>query len=124
MTLRIVVTGGRQITTPIKRSLFAKLEELHRGPRGPIVRLAHGGATGADTAAGGWAWRHGIHCEPYPVSKQEWSELGTSAGPRRNARMLAQERPDLVVAAPGGRGTASCVEIARGMHIEVEEVKP
>jgi hypothetical protein len=37
---------------------------------------------------------------------------GRAAGPRRNQRMLEDFRPDLVVAFPGGRGTAYMVRRA------------
>jgi hypothetical protein len=36
----------------------------------------------------------------------EWERLGRKAGPIRNQRMLEEGKPDLVVAFPGGTGTA------------------
>ena len=47
-----------------------------------------------------------------------------NAGPRRNARMLAEGKPDLVVAFPGGRGTADMVSKARAAKVEVMEIAP
>jgi hypothetical protein len=52
----------------------------------------------------------------------EWETHGRKAGPIRNARML-EHKPDLVVAFPGGKGTANCVAQARGMGVEVLEVE-
>lgn len=52
--------------------------------------VIHGAATGADLLAGGWAHAHGVFEEAYPA---DWSQ-GKSAGPRRNARMLAEGKPD------------------------------
>ena len=44
------------------------------------------------------------------------------AGPERNARMLAEGRPDLVVAFPGGTGTADMVRRAKAAGVRVVEV--
>jgi hypothetical protein len=43
------------------------------------------------------------------------------AGPIRKQQMLDEGKPDLVVAFPGGRGTAHMVRIARAAGIEVIE---
>jgi hypothetical protein len=48
-----------------------------------------------------------------------------SAGPRRNAGMLAKKkRPELLIAAPHGKsyGTRGCMKLARQAGIEVKEV--
>ena len=42
----------------------------------------------------------------------EWHRLGRKAGPIRNQRMLDEGKPDLVVAFPGGTGTAGMVALA------------
>jgi hypothetical protein len=39
----------------------------------------------------------------------DWDKLGAAAGPVRNQKMLVEGRPDLVVAFPGGKGTADMV---------------
>lgn len=41
------------------------------------------------------------------------------AGPDRNQRMIDEGRPDLVVAFPGGRGTADMIRRATEAGIEV-----
>jgi len=51
-----------------------------------------------------------------------WAGLGRKAGPIRNQEMLDQGRPNMVVAFPGGRGTADMVRRARGAGVEVIEV--
>ncbi len=56
------------------------------------------------------------------VYEADWHEHGRAAGPIRNARMIAEGRPDLVIAFPGGRGTADMVSRARKAGIEVREV--
>lgn len=115
--LRIVVTGGRDY--PHLDSVAVALDHLHRA-RG-IVRLAHGDARGVDKAAGAWAQAHGVTEPRYTVTDREWRELGKRAGVLRNTRMLEAEQPDLLVAFPGGRGTADCMRSARSRGITVWE---
>jgi len=50
----------------------------------------------------------------------EWTLYGKPAGPRRNAAML--EDADVLIAFPGGVGTADCVAKARRAQIPVIEV--
>ncbi len=60
-----------------------------------VSRVIHGGCRGADLL-GGWAARRlGIAVEVYPA---DWEREGRAAGPLRNARMLAQGQPQLVLA--------------------------
>jgi hypothetical protein len=47
-----------------------------------------------------------------------------AAGPRRNRRMLVAFKPDVVLAFPGGAGTASCCAVARELGIPVIEARP
>lgn len=81
--------------------------------------IIHGAARGADTLAGLWARRNLVAVLPFPA---DWKRDGKAAGPLRNARMLAEGNPDLVVAFPGGRGTADMVAKARAAGVEVMEV--
>jgi predicted Rossmann-fold nucleotide-binding protein len=41
----------------------------------------------------------------------------------RNRQMLTEGRPDLVVAFPGGKGTANMVALARKAGVEIVEVQ-
>lgn len=114
--LRIVVTGGRDYAD-VERVALA-LGFLHA--RYVVQRVAHGGATGADEHAKVWARVARINeVVEYPA---DWKRLGRRAGPARNRLMLDEERPDLVVAFPGGRGTADCCAAARERGIRVWEV--
>lgn len=49
----------------------------------------------------------------------EWDRLGRKAGPIRNQRMLDEGKPALVIAFPGGTGTAGMVAIARKGRVPV-----
>jgi hypothetical protein len=81
-----------------------------------------GGASGADKLAADFAKLRGIPLEEYPVTSYEWGKYGKRAGYLRNARMLAEGKPDLVVAFPGGRGTAMMVKLAKEAGVEVIQI--
>ena len=68
-----------------------------------MSEIISGMASGADTFAVEWAARFGFPLRAFPA---EWDKHGRSAGPIRNQRMLDEGKPDLVVAFPGGKGTA------------------
>lgn len=67
-----------------------------------------------------WSQENGI---PEECFAADWSQ-GKKAGPLRNARMLAEGKPDVVVAFPGGRGTEDMVARARAAGVPVREVLP
>jgi hypothetical protein len=113
--MTIVVCGGREYDDG--RRVFAVLDALHA--RTPVTRVAHGGARGADWWANEWLYSRRIDgC----VYTPDWNKHGKAAGPIRNRLMLDTERPHVLVAFPGGRGTADCVRAARERHIPVLEV--
>lgn len=112
----VLVTGGRDFVD--KQLLWDKLDALHADI--PIHLLVHGGAEGADTLAGEWAVARGVHCEAYPKDNRH----GKTAGRIRNAEMFAAAKPDIVVACPGGDGTAHMVQIAKAHFTPVHRVSP
>jgi hypothetical protein len=71
--------------------------------------IVHGAAPGADSLASAWAKSKHIAEMSFPA---DWSG-GKSAGIERNIQMLEESEPNLVVAFPGGRGTAHMVGLAR-----------
>jgi len=97
--------------------------------------LIHGGARGADSIAEGWAGKKGFPWRSFPADwenitrpgaviklrKKDRKPYDALAGHVRNAKMLEQ-KPDLVVAFPGGTGTADMIERARKAGVEVREV--
>jgi hypothetical protein len=115
--MRILVCGGRDFND--SRAVFRALDELHASERGPITSLIEGGARGVDESAYGWALKKGLQHKTYPA---DWAANGKAAGPIRNAVMLRDGNPDLVMAFPGGRGTAHMVSLARKAGVEVIEV--
>lgn len=114
--MRVLVCGGR--TYYHQRYLYAVLDSLHAAT--PVSVVIAGGARGADTLAVEWAESRKV---PSTTFYAIWRR-GKAAGPIRNARMLAEGKPDLVVAFPGGRGTADMVAKARAAGVEVREFPP
>lgn len=91
-----------------RNALYAILDAEHRAR--PFEVLIHGAARGADQLAGEWAKSRGVSLDVYPA---DWDKHGRSAGPIRNGRMLVDGKPDMVIAFPGGKGTADMVRQAR-----------
>lgn len=81
-----------------------------------ITMIVEGGAGGADGLARQWAYANDVEVRTFPAN---WGKYGRSAGPRRNRQMLAEGKPDLVVAFPGGRGTADMVRVAKEAGVQV-----
>lgn len=112
----ILVTGGRTYSDAAR---VAEVLGTVLARAGSMV-VRHGDATGADSLAKSWCEANGVPDDPFPVVMSEWRTYGKAAGPIRNARMLAEPpTPDLVVAFPGGAGTADCVRQARDTGIPV-----
>lgn len=80
------------------------------------ARVVNGAADGADSLATAWARWNGVAFQEYPA---DWRNFGLAAGPMRNGQMLAAERPDLVVAFPGHKGTRDMVKQARAANVRV-----
>ena len=109
--MRVLVTGGRDFSD--RELLFEALDRLHAAHG--FTALIHGDANGADRLSGEWATSRGISVEVHPA---DWKKHGRAAGPIRNQKML-EEQPELVVAFPGGKGTADMVKKARQAGVEV-----
>jgi hypothetical protein len=110
--MKVLVCGGRSYLD--HKRVFAVLDELK--PK----HVVHGGASGADRCANDWALVRGVRRSIYPA---DWTRHGKAAGPKRNQLMLDKEKPDLVVAFPGGRGTADMVNRARAAGVRLMEIE-
>ena len=114
--MKVIVCGGRDYANV--EFLTLVLDELHA--KMPISQVIQGGAKGADSLAFDWAIRtKGVSVTTHHA---EWEKYGRRAGPIRNGLML-EDCPDLVVAFPGGRGTADMVRQAKAAGIQVVEVE-
>lgn len=110
--MRLLVCGGR--TFEDEAELCRTLDAFH--DIRPVKLLIEGGARGADVMAGRWAEARGI---VHRCFEADWERYRSAAGPIRNRQMLEEGRPDLVMAFPGGKGTANMVEQAREAGVEV-----
>lgn len=116
MTTTIAVTGGRDY--PDKQRVYDALDAASKY-YGDNVFLAIGDATGADRHAWEWAIDRKV---PYRRFHAEWDKYGKMAGPIRNRDML-NSGVDVLVAFPGGRGTAGCIKEAERRMIPVRIFK-
>lgn len=114
--MRVLVCGGRDYYD--RAFLWGYLD--HLGPP-EVSAIISGMATGADTLAARWGKQLGI---PVYEFHADWNKHKRAAGPIRNQRMLDEGKPDLVIAFPGGRGTADMVRRARAAGVRVEEAAP
>lgn len=114
--MKVLICGGRGLE--LATSWFNMLSQYDE-QYGPFDHVIHGGAAGGDNIAKEWA---AIHKLPVTEYKANWKRYGKRAGPLRNRRMLDEGKPELVVALPGGRGTADMIERAQGAGIRVIDV--
>lgn len=115
--IRLLVCGGRDYIN--ERRVYEVLAEY----KTQVSVLIHGAARGADFIAGQWAIVNNIPELPFKVTKSQWEQYGKAAGHRRNTRMFVEGKPDLVIAFPGGPGTANMVRQARAANVQVIEIK-
>lgn len=107
----VLVCGGRDYDD------IAKVSDTLDGLQPDMV--IHGAARGADQLAQVWVDKHGVDFMQYPA---KWETHGKAAGPIRNAKMLLHGKPDLVVAFPGGKGTADMIAQATRAGIPVMRI--
>ena len=109
---RILICGGRDYTD--YEALSAWLDQF--SGETPITVVIHGGALGADSMAERWAQTRGVAVLRFDA---DWQKHGRAAGPIRNKQMLDEGKPDLVLAFPGGRGTANMIEQSKARGVPV-----
>jgi hypothetical protein len=107
----VIVTGGRDYDD------FAMVQDVLS--LFDIGLLIQGGAFGADEAALEYAKHNTIECVTVAA---DWDKHGRGAGPIRNKEMLLKYPNAIVVAFPGGAGTANCVKAAVALNRIVLQV--
>lgn len=111
--MRILVCGGRDYND---RARVGKVLAGYVDTNTDCMTIIHGGARGADALAREWAFMYGCLEDEFTAN---WKRYGNAAGPIRNQQMLDEGKPDLVVAFPGGRGTADMVKRAQKAGVKV-----
>ena len=105
---RVLVCGGRNYSDACRVGVV--LDEL------TIELIIQGGAGGADALAKEYAITNQVQVQEF---KADWNANGRAAGPIRNSKMLIEGKPDVVLAFPGGRGTADMVVKAKRAGVQV-----
>lgn len=115
--MKWLVCGGRNYANEWFAFMYLDRLRQEYWPE-PVTHVIHGNARGADLLADAWADARGIQ----PVAcRALWKFHGKAGGSIRNGAMLPLQ-PDLVIAFPGGNGTADMVKQARRAGVEVHEV--
>lgn len=113
------ITGGRDYTN--RDYMFLKLDDIYSYYKlmGIPIAIMSGCARGADTLALEWAYDRNVATREYPA---DWKKHGKRAGPLRNLEML-KAGFDVLLAFPGGTGTAHMVNISKAANKHVIEFK-
>lgn len=109
--MRVLVCGGR--TYAEQGRVSEVLDELRP------TELITGGAKGADRLAENWARFNRVPVDVFPA---QWAVHGRGAGPIRNQQMIDAGQPELVLAFPGGSGTADLVARAQAANIPIRAI--
>ncbi|MDF1599683.1 DUF2493 domain-containing protein [Mesorhizobium sp. YIM 152430] len=116
--MRVLICGGRDFGTSTDEKHWM-LDQLTRlNAQHGFSAIIEGGAPGADTGARIFGEISSIPVETF---RADWRKHGPAAGPIRNQRMIDEGKPDVVIAFPGGRGTADMVRRARTAGLRVIE---
>lgn len=134
-TTKVLVCGGRTYGTVPKDTLKENLEAAKKQAEQEVTYLyevlnrvhekmgiatiIHGNARGADTLAGLWAKGKRVNETRFCA---DWNKHGKGAGPIRNAQMLSEGNPTIVIAFPGGDGTKNMIEQATKAGVPIYEV--
>ena len=111
--MRILVCGSH---VKADRALIRRKLESYYDANLVII---HGDAAGVDSEAGAWARARRVARIEVPA---QWDLHGKAAGPIRNARMLREFEPDMVIGFPGGVGTDDMCGKAFAAGITVQRV--
>ncbi len=114
--MKVLVCGGRDYYDPSQ--MWAVLDSLDCFNY--ISCVIDGAANGADYWGNQWALARN---RPTIRFHADWETHGKAAGPIRNRQMLIEGKPDLVVAFPGGAGTANMVSQAKKAGIPVRVIE-
>lgn len=123
--ITVLICGGRNYSSSdawnwLEKHLADEVGDRLRLSRFLIATVIHGGARGADEGAASWG--ESEHCKvvAYPA---DWKKHGKAAGPIRNRKMATEGKPDVLVAFPGGAGTANMIRTAEECGIPVIRVE-
>jgi hypothetical protein len=111
----VLVCGGRRYDN--RNLVFKTLYKVHEDHG--IFYLINGWARGADELARDFCWQAKIPCWNFPA---DWDKEGLKAGFLRNIKMLNLGKPKLIIAFPGGPGTADMIRRGKQAGVTVQEI--
>ncbi len=128
----VLVCGGRDF----KKYQFICRQLTLMAEDWPMeCKIISGAASGVDEIAIDWAqemrlpwqefsadWTDLSHPDAVIRTRRDGTKYDALAGHRRNQKMLDEGKPDLVVAFPGGTGTADMVKRAIKAGVKVIEI--
>ncbi len=110
--MRLIIAGGRHFDdVALIRAALARAHAIR-----PITVLIHGGSGALGITSEDWAREMRLHVVRYPAN---WREFGKRAEAIRNAFMIEDSRPDMVLALPGGNDTADLIANAARVGLPV-----
>ena len=128
--MKVLICGGRDWDKIL--ASFKALDDFHAVE--PITHVIHGAAPGADEIGVAWAKARGITCDAFPadwgnlshpdafvLTNRRGTKYDAKAGSRRNI-LMADQKPAVVLAFPGGKGTRNMINIAKGRGIRVVQL--
>lgn len=109
---RLIIAGSRDMPDGIALNFINAHWRSFGIPRAVLSGTCHG----VDKAGEKWAEKWAVTVERYPA---EWESLGKSAGPKRNAAMVANADALLVIRYSDSRGSLDVLQKAkrRGLHV-------
>lgn len=110
--MRVLICAGRHYAdTKMSRQVLDAYHCLR-----PVQVLIHGGNQFIGSDVEDWAREMGVNVVRYPSN---WQHHGKQAERHRNQFMLADSRPDVIIALPGGDDTLELVNQAwiSGIHV-------
>jgi len=123
--MRLLVTGSRYLND---YNYFSKEMDKFCNSHSIPTTVIHGAARGADTLASRWVREMNSMRNHDPIITEieepaKWKLHGKAAGPIRNQLMLVEHKPDMVLAFPGGKGTANMIKIARWNGVPIVDLE-
>lgn len=130
--MRALICGGREYAD--RRRFWQVMDDFHLELQ--FTCIIHGACgwdwskpeectldrlKGADGLADQWALVNGIYLSRCPA---DWTTFRRAAGRVRNIWMLEEEKPDVVIAFPGGPGTEHMKAEARRANVNVLAIPP
>jgi predicted Rossmann-fold nucleotide-binding protein len=116
--MKLLVCGGR--VGIHQKAVEAVLDALAPSLSKPLT-VIHGAARQTDSYAGAWARKRGHKEDAYPIDSS--LDGATDDAPKMRNWRMAEQRPEAILAFPGGPGTRNMIGIGQGKKIPIWDVE-